>query len=390
MTPQANKCLRDIRHFVPGQLKHYGVEYDPSQLKGNGTLLFKKLLAEGKFDKVPDHIQQLRYDMHMEWLAGLTLDEIAQEPQFAMERFFLDASGNPDKTKTTTVVGLPLPRRRIGVETKTIFLGWDQAAVQKAANGHAAKEADQRKAKRREREDDREAMHAEYRASIQKRGKGVKQRNSPVGSYIVDCPEIEQNWPRSSSDLTMDISESDEPSVYEAAFDFGVLEGIMILSTQQAALNRYCAKYDDGEEDDDSDEEEDDDDDSENEDEDEEVEQVNNTKRKAGRPRGRPPKKAKVKAKAPAAPGRTSRTFHCMWRGRETGEGEIIHDPEEGTIKFNKSGDFASFTAEVDLGFVGRGVELSARKVAAAPSRHDSWTEYSASAYECEQTDRWH
>lgn len=53
LRPAGNKLLRDHRHFVRGQLKHYGVDYDESKLTGNGTALFKKLLADGKVRMVP-------------------------------------------------------------------------------------------------------------------------------------------------------------------------------------------------------------------------------------------------------------------------------------------------------------------------------------------------
>ena len=50
LTPAANKVLRDHYRcdFVAGQLKHYGVAYDESELTGSGTKLLKKCLLEGK------------------------------------------------------------------------------------------------------------------------------------------------------------------------------------------------------------------------------------------------------------------------------------------------------------------------------------------------------
>jgi hypothetical protein len=48
LTKEANKLLRDHRHFVRGQLQHYGVEYSPDEYKGEGTNLLKKALAAGK------------------------------------------------------------------------------------------------------------------------------------------------------------------------------------------------------------------------------------------------------------------------------------------------------------------------------------------------------
>ncbi|CAJ2501059.1 Uu.00g039120.m01.CDS01 [Anthostomella pinea] len=204
MTPGAKDCLRENADFIRGRLKHYDVDYDEDKFWGSGTALFKKLLAAGKCDKVPDHISRLREQMHMEWLDQLTPDEMANYPEWIMQRYFLDASGKPDTTKTKSPVGFPLPRHSqyrasqvleaatkvYGLrhstgfgDTQTIYLGWDQAAVDKAAKGHAAKEARSRKAKETEREEERASAHAEYLAEA-KRSKGAKE-SSPVGGYIV-------------------------------------------------------------------------------------------------------------------------------------------------------------------------------------------------------------
>lgn len=95
--------------FVRGQLKHYGVQFDKSEITGAGTLLMKKVLQAGKCDKVPDHITALRKQMHSEWLNKLTPERLSSNPEWVMDRYFL-SSGQPDRTKTATVVGIPLDR----------------------------------------------------------------------------------------------------------------------------------------------------------------------------------------------------------------------------------------------------------------------------------------
>lgn len=100
--------------------------------------------------------------MHLEWLDQVTVEEVAGAPELVMENYFLDASGRPDKTKTPSPIGIPLSRysdyhekqllaaaRGIsglrsatgsGVDTTTVYLGWDPAAVGEEARSHAAKE----------------------------------------------------------------------------------------------------------------------------------------------------------------------------------------------------------------------------------------------------------
>jgi hypothetical protein len=96
-------------NFVRGQLKHYGVQFDKSEISGNGTLLMKKVLQAGKCDKVPDHIAQLREELHAEWLNKLTPEQLSDNPNWVMEKYFL-SSGQSDLKKTTSVIGIPLDR----------------------------------------------------------------------------------------------------------------------------------------------------------------------------------------------------------------------------------------------------------------------------------------
>src|SRR5436190_10388877 len=99
LTPEGRRQLNAgySDYFVRGQLKHYGVQFDESEISGNGTLLMKKVLQAGKCDKVPDHIIELREQMHAEWLNKLTPEQLSHHPDWVMERYFL-SSGQPDRT----------------------------------------------------------------------------------------------------------------------------------------------------------------------------------------------------------------------------------------------------------------------------------------------------
>lgn len=110
LTTEANKKIRDSYGdtFVRGQLKQYNVQLEEIEISGNGTFLMKKILQDGKCDRVPDHIAQLRERMHAQWVDKLTPEELSSYPDWTMEKFFL-SSGRPDPTRTTTVVGVPLP-----------------------------------------------------------------------------------------------------------------------------------------------------------------------------------------------------------------------------------------------------------------------------------------
>ncbi|KAK0625413.1 hypothetical protein B0T17DRAFT_532752 [Bombardia bombarda] len=153
-----------------------------------------------------------------------------------------------------------------------------------------------------EREEERAAYHKEYLASIKKKKKSSTA--SPVGSYIVDCDKIEDDWPDLAEDMTADIYHTDKPGVFAATFDFGVLEGMMLISSNVDSLRRY--ELGDDDEDEDEDEGEQDDNSLEDSEQDEVAHAATavGSKRKStstGRPRGRPPKNPKVVAAAAAA-----------------------------------------------------------------------------------------
>lgn len=400
-------------NFVRGQLKHYGVQFDESKISGNGTLLMKKVLQAGKCDKVPDHISELRERMHTEWLNQLTPEQLSSNPDWVIERYFL-SSGRPDHTKTTTVVGIPLPQRSsyrasqmneatskvtglhqatgLGPKTQTIFMGWDSVAVGKAAKGHAAKEAKELQAAQNKREDERAELHTNYLNTL-KRKKGPK-TYSPVGSYIIDCKQIEGEWPDRAGDLSLDIRQIKEPNVFEASFDFGALEGVMLISAEKNALEQYCSQLDldaesDGDEDEDGDWSEEEDEDGEKDEVEDEAENdrkpTTGSKRRAEalRTHGPPPKKSKARAAQP-------RIYLLKLKCCETGEGVIQFREERGTIEF-KDENLASFIGKANLPCVGQGVSFTARKISDAPAcRGNSWVDYSERTYEYARVRRWH
>ena len=403
LTPEGRKCLNAgySDYFVRGQLKHYGILFDEREFSGNGTLLLKKVLQAGKCDKVPDHISELREQMHAQWINKRTPEQLYHSPEWFVEKYFL-SSGRPDHTKTTTVVGMPLDRfssyragqvreaasnvtglhqeTGFGPKTQTVFMGWDPVAVSKAARGHAAKEAKQQQAAENERENDRAQAHTNYLASLKRKKspKGPK-THSLVGSYIVRCKEIEEQWPDQADDLNLDISQSDEPGIFEASFEFGVLEGVMIISAEEDALERYCSQLD-REAEPEWDEEDDDEYETES-----ARKPTTGSKRKAEAPQGqgRPTKKSNSGAVQP-------HTYLLKLKCRETGEGEIQYTAQKGSLRFRDK-TLTSFIGKADLPCVGQGVPFSGRKISDVPTQSgNEWADYSESAHGYANVRRWH
>ncbi|KAL4904900.1 hypothetical protein BDW74DRAFT_178473 [Aspergillus multicolor] len=390
MTPDPRRRTRDNSYFIRGQLQHYGVSFDADKVFSNGAALLKKALQEGKCDAVPAHIAALEEQLHREWLAKLPREELATDPDWVLGAYFVRLSDRqPDPTRTTTVVGIPFDKYSSyrtgrmreaadkvagmhhetahGPKTQTIFLGWDNAA---------------------ERESKRADEHKDYLQTLRKKSGAAarKTKVSPVGSYIVDCGSIENEWPDSAGDLSIDINETDEPGVFEASFDFGVLEGVMILCQEQSLLERYCSEadgqFDDhlGEEDWDERDEDDLDEHGLNE-EDESPKAGATRKASTVQPSGRG-KKAKARR-------RPSHTYLVKLRCRDTGEGQIYPEPSDGTIRI-KDENLAAFEGTADLPCAERGTSFTARKVSDESSQGASWADYSKQQAERACVSRWH
>ncbi|KUI73377.1 Origin recognition complex subunit 4 [Cytospora mali] len=312
-------------------------------------------------------------------------DEQQQTPQPAKSR------GRPPKPKPAEDAVQPgsaaTPKRGRGRPPKAKNEGGKTAAAavstgkSKGTKAGATKATTATTTAPRPRGRPRKSDASEAVKSIQTAKAPVKV-SSIVGGYIITCEAISKGWPDEGDDLGLDISESATPGVYEGSFRFGILEGAMVFSSDEALLKSYVKMLEANElEANGLDESSDEDDEGEDEDEDEPT--ITGGKRKAtSTARGGTAKKAR---KDPS-PGLK---FHILWRGRETGEGQIHPEPEQGTIKFsNKS--YTKFTGEIDLPYVGDGVKFTGEKVTEqANTGSTSWDEFSEVAYERARIGRW-
>lgn len=145
-----------------------------------------------------------------------------------------------------------------------------------------------------------------------------------AGGYAITCKAISEGWPDfSKDDLGLDISESSTPGVYEASFDFAVLQGVMVLSANEKLLEEHIEKLEEEEEDDDS---------------------------EASMP---------VAKAEPTA--RSGLTFQLQWRG-VSDDKKKYSGPYGGEVKFT-SKTFKKFSGTVDLAFVGGSVEIKGERV---------------------------
>lgn len=149
----------------------------------------------------------------------------------------------------------------------------------------------------------------------------------PAGGYAITCKAISEEWPHVEKDgLGLDISESSTPGVYEASFDFGVLQGVMVLSADEQLLEAHIEKLEDEDEDEDEDDSE------------------------APVPVGKKPPTAG-----------SGLTFQLQWRGVSS-DMKKYGGPSEGEVKFT-SKTFKKFSGTIDLAFVGDSVETKGERV---------------------------
>lgn len=167
---------------------------------------------------------------------------------------------------------------------------------------------------------------------------------------------------------------------FQACFDFGVIEGAMLIGTDTAALEQYGARAD--REDGGYVDDEDDYDSEEEEEEEEGGKPQTGSKRKAP-----PPKRGRGRPKKAQTGTRTPQTYQLKARCREH-EGPIDSEAGAGTIKF-KDKNLAAFVGTADLSSIGSGVSFTARKFTDDPRPHQSeWADYSAEQYERERVSR--
>lgn len=145
------------------------------------------------------------------------------------------------------------------------------------------------------------------------------------------------------------------PDIMEAAANFSIFEGTMLLALSDGTLDSFAGEPDShGSRD--------------TPDDDQPLVQQNGArKRGAAAPMGNPNKNARSNT-----PGLY---FPLRLRGREMGEGDVLPDPRRGYIEFTDD-SYASFRGVVDISLVGDGIEFTGWKVDGVPRRRaEPWNE---------------
>ncbi|KAK8209417.1 hypothetical protein IWZ01DRAFT_483329 [Phyllosticta capitalensis] len=397
---QAKEDARRLlnRSFLVGQLRFYGLtaltKYKVDRLKD----ILKDVVAPGYRADVAEEVANLEESMrrdyeptYRKWKGedsawGASKKQEANEAFLRCETpgekathdldkfidYFFLTDEKPDKSKTPKPLALYGFRNRWvlhekakhipGLETytggrdekdKVTCIGWDSKEVRRLSDEIDRKASEARaKIKEAEWEEVMEA-HRQYVAEAGSGKKGKKgsaankkakpfKLDSCVGSYAVKCDKVAGGWSHiNGNDFVLDI-DNDGNGILIAAFDFGILEGTMLLSQSEDKLET------------------------------------------AARGRGGAAKKRKT-----TSTSSTSRRVFYRMRGRETGEGEIFSDPLSGHLDFDDQGVKFEGMA-YSLAFCGQNVEFTGYKVSDAPgAQAEDWDAFSPDQYEYERTARW-
>lgn len=109
LSRSGQQAMRGRPDFVRGQLHHYDVAFDKAKFTGNGTLLIKQALQAGQCDTVPPHRLALEAQLHREWLATRTPEQLSGQPDWVIQKYFGNDPQRPDRSITKTVVKIPFP-----------------------------------------------------------------------------------------------------------------------------------------------------------------------------------------------------------------------------------------------------------------------------------------
>ncbi|KAI1262251.1 hypothetical protein F5Y18DRAFT_154372 [Xylariaceae sp. FL1019] len=284
--------------FVRAQLKHYGVEYDESEITRKGAVLMRKAIAAGKFQDVPAHLKQFERNMLYDYIQTCQPIHLDDNPDWVMMRYWLDAAGRVDREKTKRVAKtrmsgptniaddlddnmslLSLALNNIDGLHRAIvllepyksydsydyerprayyFMGWDAEAVAKSAERYYMRCAALKEFNHPGWDYLEDTFYGDKNkpfmpdlprlpTNLPNPGNAAKlilKKRSPIGHYVVSCPRLEEHWPETKDQLNLDVFATEVDGLYEVRFDFGRAVGAMIFSMNQEDLECYFDELD--------------------------------------------------------------------------------------------------------------------------------------------------
>ncbi|KAF8544001.1 hypothetical protein BDD12DRAFT_817509 [Trichophaea hybrida] len=440
---QAEKEARRLtKKWISAQHKHYGLPFKATAKVDDLRASLIAALEARKLKSPPAAVQEILKGLEEEYkrknaahlaavnktrheaFAALTdpIDAANYNFKLFLRRYFLDSTGRLDIKKAPAAMDLCRVRDRLqlaaaakeipglhvddahddgahdGPFYNILVVGKDQKSVRDIARikveeiKRERRQADIRRELEvaslkerfeREKEQTIKQLDDDFRPLMESHFALVKSLPKPSttasvanakGTFHIRCPEIEGSWPDTCYDgLTLVIRDDPERTntsggpCLRGDFEFGVLSGIMHFWLPG---EDWQTDYD-GPDEDSSDEEY-------------EFQSLNKKRRKPTASRGPVSKKRAVAA--------DSRKLHFLWRGRESGEGEIQVDYQntnKGCIEF-RDNTFTVFDATWSADLLGDDIKFCGHKTSASGKGNGiRWGELGEKAYRRAEISRW-
>lgn len=412
--------------WIAAQLAVYQIPFKSNATVADLLGILKASVQDGKCDRQPRELEELEkelrgsyeerkrvYDIAVTKLRREEFDKLGSpskeanydEKQF-MAKYFLNARGGPDRSKTLVPMALPGLHSRMGIhaaaeripglitqsggtgDSRTLVIGWDISAVSKKVSDIDLEAAKARKEALDAAQKLKMAKLEAFVASLRRKGSSKKELDfeDARGQYIIECEQISSGWDAEHLSLRICLTGSNDwPLRLVGLFDLGVIQGIMHIGPKPQDLP-HSELVSSGE---DSDER------------DGTPVQVEEfcygrriEKRKMGSQAGKG-SSAKNKKRVKTISNTTCKSsrLHLLWRGRETGEGMIELDYyrlHTGHIEF-KDNECTRFVGAINVPCIGKDVPVQGYKVSTLGGPiSDAWSNYSESVYERERVGRWH
>ena len=415
----ARRMIR--KPWFEAQLKLYGIDFSTGATKADLERILKDAVKSGRCNQVPAEIRTIENDLRAQYREPYARykTELAQwekriddsrkdayhsqptasakadyDIELFMKQYFLDGKGRPEPKKTPEPMALPgvdraavhaRAERVLGLHTasgghgegRTLVIGWNRSAVFSKAIRIGDEDTRRVKTQRNDAWEQKMMKHKKLVSDLATRQDGGEWDTFQCrGSYAIQCEALENGWDCDKSKFRLRIAILAGFKLV-GQFDFEAVEGVMHLADDPGALPH--SQQDGTMSDDESDEDDDEDTDS------EDAFNRDTKKRKtnvapapqAGRPRKRQKRSG------------STRRVHFVWRGRETGEGEIENGKDQVGYMDFKDDSGSCFEGRIMIPFCGD-VQFEGFKVGSlgGPIR-DTWSDYSDAQYEYERVARW-
>lgn len=189
------------------------------------------------------------------------LSNPSAEADFSVElflrKYFMDCNGKADTTKSTQPISLPGLRNRAslhqaaekiaGLNTQSggkepdrvLVIGWNRSDVFRMAANIDGEQNKKQVALSAQLWDRKLQVHKDFARKNARHSRNTNSVSNAIGHYLIRSEAFEEGWD-GTDNMLLDIHQL-QPNALKASFDFGALEGTMLLSPSEDTLSKIIA-----------------------------------------------------------------------------------------------------------------------------------------------------